>query len=247
MTADDAGTVPEAGSGPTLAVSAPRRRRWHLHLSRDGWRAWRRSRPFWGGLLLVLAGLELFAIPLSGVLIHGAIKLVIYIGIGGVFGVLIGVLLIVAGLMTWFNATHKTFYSIAGIVLGIVSFPASNLGGLFLGMLFAIIGGAIAFAWTPVEEAPEPASWSPVPEAPEQPETAALEPQTPQPAGLGQEPPESASLSPETSESAGESAGLGSEAPGSAGLGSEAPGSAGHRPEGSQPAGLGPESGAALA
>ena len=54
--------------------------------------------------------------------------------------------------MTWFNPTHKTFYSIAGIVLGIVSFPASNLGGLFLGMLLAIIGGAIAFAWTPGSE-----------------------------------------------------------------------------------------------
>jgi hypothetical protein len=113
--------------------------------------AWRRSRPFWGGLLLILSGLELFAIPLSGVLVRGAVKLVIYIGIGGVFGVLIGALLVAAGLVIWLNPTHKTFYGIAGIVLGIVSFPASNLGGLFLGMLLAIIGGAIAFAWTPVE------------------------------------------------------------------------------------------------
>jgi hypothetical protein len=63
------------------------------------------------------------------------------------------VLLIVAGLVTWFNPVHKTFYGIAGIVLGIVSFPASNLGGLFIGMLLAIIGGAMAFAWTPVEPA----------------------------------------------------------------------------------------------
>jgi hypothetical protein len=118
------------------------------------WQAWRRSRPFWGGLLLVLSGLELFALPLSGVLVHGAIKLVIYIGIGGVFGVLIGALLIVAGLVTWFNPVHKTFYSMAGIVLGIASFPASNLGGMFIGMMLAIIGGAIAFAWTPAEPAP---------------------------------------------------------------------------------------------
>jgi hypothetical protein len=151
MTADDAGTVPETGSGPVPAVPAARRRRPGL----DRWRAWRRSRPFWGGLLLTLAGLELFAIPLSGVLVHGAVKLAIYIGIGGVFGVLIGALLVVAGLMTWFNATHKTFYSIAGIVLGIVSFPASNLGGLFLGMLLALIGGSVAFAWTPVMESAE--------------------------------------------------------------------------------------------
>lgn len=102
---------------------------------------------------MVLSGLELFALPLSGVLVHGGIKLVIYIGIGGVFGVLIGALLIVAGLATWFNAMHKTFYSIAGVVLGLASFPASNLGGLFIGMLLALIGGAVAFAWTPAEAA----------------------------------------------------------------------------------------------
>ena len=195
MTADDAGTVHEAGSGPTLAVPAPR----HRHPRLQRWRAWRRSRPFWGGLLLILAGLELFAIPLSGVLIHGALKLVIYIGIGGVFGVLIGALLIVSGLATWFNAAHKTFYSIAGIVLGIVSFPASNLGGLFLGMLLAIAGGSIAFAWTPFEEILEPIAvpwtpddevadqtalvWEPDQEATEQPD-AASEQESPKAAGL---------------------------------------------------------------
>ena len=152
MTADDAGAVPGAGSGPAPAVPAPRRR----PARRERWRAWRRSRPFWGGLLLILSGLELFAIPLSGDLIHGAIKLVIYIGIAGVFGVLIGALLVAAGLVIWFNQAHKTFYGIAGIVLGIVSFPASNLGGLFVGMLLAIIGGSIAFAWTPIQPAPDP-------------------------------------------------------------------------------------------
>jgi hypothetical protein len=103
---------------------------------------------------MILSGFELLALPLSGVLVHGAVKLVIYIGIGGVFGVLIGALLIVAGLVTWFNPVHKTFYSMAGIVLGIASFPASNLGGMFIGMMLAIIGGAIAFAWTPAEPAP---------------------------------------------------------------------------------------------
>jgi hypothetical protein len=125
---------------------------------RERWRGWRRSRPFWGGLLLVLAGLELVAIPLSGVLGHGAIKLVIYIGIGGVFGVLIGLLLIAAGIMLWVNPVHRVFYGIAGIALGIVSFPASNLGGFFLGMLAAIVGGAIGFAWAPVEAPPVPAA-----------------------------------------------------------------------------------------
>ena len=117
---------------------------------RGQWRAWRRSRPFWGGLLLLLAGLELVLLPLSGVLVHGGLKLVIYIGIGGVFGVLIGALLIAAGTAVLVNPVHRAFYGIAGIVLGIASFPASNLGGFFLGMLLAIVGGALGYAWTPI-------------------------------------------------------------------------------------------------
>jgi hypothetical protein len=150
MAADDAGTVPGAVSGPATGAHARRR-----PARREQWRAWRRSRPFWGGLLLILSGLELFAIPLSGDLLHGAVKLVIYIGIAGVFGVLIGALLVAAGLAIWLNQAHKTFYGVAGIVLGIVSFPASNLGGLFIGMLLAIIGGSIAFAWTPIQPDPD--------------------------------------------------------------------------------------------
>jgi Family of unknown function (DUF6114) len=162
MTTDDAGSAPEADADSTRfsspatepapaepAPPAADRRRGSQ--ARAAWRRWRRSRPFWGGLLLVLSGLELLALPLTGVLVKGQIKLVIYIGIGGVFGVLIGILLIAAGIVLWVNPTHRVFYGIAGIVLGIISFPASNLGGFVLGMLLAIIGGALAFAWVPAE------------------------------------------------------------------------------------------------
>jgi hypothetical protein len=165
MTTDDAGSAPEADADstrlpPVTTEPAPPpstfwptlRRRGSA--ARAGYRGWRRTRPFWGGLLLVLSGLELLALPLTGVLVKGQIKLVIYIGIGGVFGVLIGILLVVAGIAVWVNPVHRVFYGIAGIVLGIVSFPASNLGGFVLGMLLAIIGGALAFAWVPAEPAP---------------------------------------------------------------------------------------------
>jgi hypothetical protein len=133
-------------------------------------RRWRRSRPFWGGLLLILAGAELVLIPLSGILLHGAIKLVIYIGIGGVFGVLIGLLLITAGLLLWISPAHKTFYAMAGVILAVLSFIASNLGGFFLGMLLGIIGGALAFAWTP-----DPVSDAVTRPLPPVPEEAALD------------------------------------------------------------------------
>jgi hypothetical protein len=121
---------------------------------RAAFRGWRRTRPFWGGFLLLLAGIELLLIPLSGLLIHGAVKLVVYIGIGGVFGVLIGVLLIACGLLLWLNPAHRTFYAIAGVLLAVLSFIASNFGGFFIGMLLGIIGGSMGFGWTPAETPP---------------------------------------------------------------------------------------------
>ncbi|MBV9447979.1 MAG: hypothetical protein JO345_19010 [Streptosporangiaceae bacterium] len=121
---------------------------------REALRQWRRTRPFWGGFLLLLAGIELLLIPLSGLLIHGAVKLVVYIGIGGVFGVLLGVLLIACGLLLWLNPAHRTFYAIAGVLLAVLSFIASNLGGFFIGMLLGIIGGSMGFGWTPSADQP---------------------------------------------------------------------------------------------
>ena len=121
---------------------------------RAAFRGWRRTRPFWGGFLLLLAGIELLLIPLSGILIHGAVKLVVYIGIGGVFGVLLGVLLIACGLLLWLNPVHRTFYAIAGVLLAVLSFIASNFGGFFIGMLLGIIGGSMGFGWTPSADQP---------------------------------------------------------------------------------------------
>jgi Family of unknown function (DUF6114) len=93
-------------------------------------------------------------IPISGVLVKGQIKLVLYVGIGGVFGILIGALLIACGLALWFSPAHKTFYGIAGVLLAVLSFIGTNLGGFFIGMLLGIIGGSLAFAWTPVPAEP---------------------------------------------------------------------------------------------
>lgn len=115
----------------------------------QAFRDWRRSRPFWGGLLLLLAGVELTAIPLLSVLAHGSVKVVIYIGIGGVFGVLIGGLLVACGLLIWFHPVQRVFYAIAGVLLAVASFVATNLGGFFAGMLLGVIGASLSFGWTP--------------------------------------------------------------------------------------------------
>jgi hypothetical protein len=70
-----------------------------------------------------------------------------HMGVGGISGFLIGAVLLACGLLLWFDAEHKTFYGVVGVVGGVASFPATNFGGFFVGLLLAIIGGSLAFAW----------------------------------------------------------------------------------------------------
>lgn len=152
MTASEGGQG-SAGHDPVEPLSlnsAPASRR-------RAFRIWRRSRPFWGGLLLLLAGLEMIAIPLLSVLAHTSLKVIIYIGIGGVFGVLIGGLLMACGLLIWFHPSQRTFYAIAGVLLAVVSFVATNLGGFFAGMLLGVTGASLSFGWAPVTGREPPA------------------------------------------------------------------------------------------
>lgn len=118
---------------------------------RSGWgrfRDWRRTRPFWGGLLLIVAGIELLVAPAAQSLVL-PIDLIIYAGVAGVSGALIALLLITLGVLSWFQPAQHVFFGIVGILLALVSFLTSNFGGFVIGMLLGIVGGALVFAWAP--------------------------------------------------------------------------------------------------
>ncbi|MFC4910307.1 DUF6114 domain-containing protein [Actinomadura gamaensis] len=108
-----------------------------------GFRRWRRTRPFWGGLLAVLGGLEIIAIPLA------PMPVVIHQGLAGIASWLFGALLVVAGLLLWFQPAQRTFFGVLAVLLSLGSFLTSNFGGFLLGMLLGLLGGALGFAWTP--------------------------------------------------------------------------------------------------
>ncbi|MBT2479293.1 hypothetical protein J7E94_13785 [Streptomyces sp. ISL-94] len=120
-------------------------------------RAWRRTRPFWGGLLLVLGGTELLLVPLS------PLTVLVSLGLGGIAAIGIGVALILAGLFLWFLPQARAYVSLHALLLSVLSFVATNLGGFLVGMLLGIAGSALAFGWTPLpdEEAGEegPYEW----------------------------------------------------------------------------------------
>ncbi|MFJ5809532.1 DUF6114 domain-containing protein [Streptomyces sp. NPDC093093] len=124
---------------PRLPLPGPRRRL----------RAWRRTRPFWGGLLLVSGGIELLLVPLS------PLTVLVSLGLGGIAAIGIGAALVVAGLFLWFLPQARAYVSIHALLLSVLSFVATNLGGFLVGMLLGIAGSALAFGWTPLPEKEE--------------------------------------------------------------------------------------------
>lgn len=125
-------------------------------------RRWQRSRPFWGGLLTALAGLEMFAstrMTVNGLSFHS--------GASGLLSLLIPVILVTCGLLLWFTPTQRLFYSVVAAVTAVYSLIGLNLGGFFVGLLLGIVGSALAFAWTPVQPTADDAPTRPVPPVPD--------------------------------------------------------------------------------
>src|SRR5215472_2007529 len=65
-------------------------------------------------------------------------------------GILIGAVLIVAGLLLWFHPVQRMFYSIVAVLLAIAALVASNLGGFLIGTILGVVGGSLGFAWMPL-------------------------------------------------------------------------------------------------
>jgi uncharacterized protein DUF6114 len=143
------------------------RRFWRgLNRGRLAFRRWRRGRPFWGGLFLILGGLQLF---LSGQLdVLGEVS--ISFGPEGFLQILLPVVMALCGVLLWVTPQHRYFYSIIGTLTAVYSLLGLNLGGWFLGMLLGIVGGALGFAWEPVTPSAAPPEDTEAAAAPEDPE-----------------------------------------------------------------------------
>jgi len=113
---------------------------------------WRRTRPFWGGLLTILGGVELLSIPFAS----QALPLVIQSGTVGA-SYLIALVLIAVGLLLWWQPGQRIFLGVVAVLVSLASFVYANLGGFLVGMLLGLVGGALAAAWTPEPAAAGPA------------------------------------------------------------------------------------------
>lgn len=124
--------------------------------ARRAFRHWRRTRPFWGGLLVALGGGEML------LLYRASMKVSLHMGLYGIAGYAVPVMLVVLGLLLIFDPPHRLFYSVLSLLFSVASWMTSNLGGFLFGMLLAMTGASLAFGWAETRQAeeesvPEPA------------------------------------------------------------------------------------------
>jgi hypothetical protein len=129
--------------------------RWKRFASRprkrvaDDWRQWsrfrlwRRTRPFWGSLLIIIAGL---------LVLWGPIEFLPFAMLPGNSvwaGILVGALLLVMGIIQLLAPSYALITGAIAIVLSLVSLLVA-VGGLGIGMILGLIGGAIGVSWRPI-------------------------------------------------------------------------------------------------
>ncbi|PYC78420.1 hypothetical protein C7C46_16435 [Streptomyces tateyamensis] len=111
-------------------------------------RAWRRTRPFWGGLLAVFAGVPILYFPYAHLRLGDlTVAMATTAGAGSL---VIGVLLMVLGVSAWFQPVSRVFCGIAVTILTLISIPVSNLGGFLMGLIPGLIAGGLLCAWSPL-------------------------------------------------------------------------------------------------
>lgn len=110
----------------------------------SGFGAWRRGRPFVGGLFTIVSGIAIF---LSSQLDLGNIR--IQLGIEGFQATVIPIGLVLLGVLAIFMPAHHVFYGVLTLAVAVYSLVGVNLGGFVIGMLLGCVGGVLVVAWMP--------------------------------------------------------------------------------------------------
>ncbi|HEY3717623.1 MAG TPA: DUF6114 domain-containing protein [Jatrophihabitantaceae bacterium] len=117
-------------------------------------RDWAEKRPFWAGLFLVVAGVEIGFWPATPALVSADRS--------GVSAVMFMTLLVADGVAVWLMPLYRKLLGVQAAALGVLALTTGNLGGLFVGTCAAVAGGAMAFRWTRTPLLAEPAAPRPL-------------------------------------------------------------------------------------
>ncbi len=112
-----------------------------LGAARRWFRAFRRTRPFWGGLWCVLAGLWIMRAMNFG------FGLAVTGGWNFAAGYILGGGLALFGLVAWFAPHYRTLVGVLAFLFALAAFVSANLGGYLIGTVLGVIGGSMIWAW----------------------------------------------------------------------------------------------------
>jgi hypothetical protein len=133
-------------------------------LLRQRFRQWRQGRPFWGALLTILAGIELFVAGRADIAVGGV---VLQLGFSGLQTTIIPVVIVLAGVLVMAQPVHHLFYGVIALVLSVYAVVAVNLGGILAGTVLGVVGSIVVVSWMgarPVEPVPPAVPAAPAPE-----------------------------------------------------------------------------------
>ena len=112
-----------------------------LAAARSWFRAFRRTRPFWGGLWLGLGG---------AVVVHFA-RSPLAFAIGGGWnstaGYILGGGMVMFALVAWFAPHYSGLVGVVVVLLALAAFIGANLGGFMIGTVLGIVGGSMVWGW----------------------------------------------------------------------------------------------------
>jgi hypothetical protein len=106
-------------------------------------RHFRRTRPFWGGLLVLIAGVEIGTLPL------GPTDDLIKAGPNTGIGLACAGALLLMGVLILALPSQRVVAGLVAVGVSLASFVLSNLGGFAVGMLLGVVGGSLAVGWVP--------------------------------------------------------------------------------------------------
>jgi len=112
----------------------------------DRFNEWREDRPFWGGALLVFAGLLTAWAP-----IQFSLELALIGRWWTVMGLVFALGMFLSGAFALSRPDLARYFGIAGIAFSVLSLIGA-LGGYLVGMFIGVFGGNLCLAWNPPEE-----------------------------------------------------------------------------------------------
>lgn len=113
----------------------------------QGFARFRRTRPFWGAVILAL-GAYFIARPLLG----GTFAFYTTVGIRSITPLLLAGGMAAAAAIAVVLPAQRHFPALVAMMLAVASLPLANLGGWLVGMVLGITGAGLVFSWTPFSE-----------------------------------------------------------------------------------------------